>query len=136
MRLDASKLDQFRGYIAAMKHSQFSIPAEMSEVRSCLSPVCSTRSLRVFAHMRALCDQVIQSDFVERRQASQGGEAMTQDDLLFRMTAARCVFHSLAVCLGRSSAVQLADQELYMCVRVCVCACPSSQASRLVVRRD
>ncbi|KAG0665895.1 hypothetical protein C6P46_005989 [Rhodotorula mucilaginosa] len=63
VRPDASKLDQFRGYIAAMKHSQFSIPAEMSEV--------------------------IQSDFVERRQASQGGEAMTQDDLLFRMTAAR-----------------------------------------------
>lgn len=36
-------------------------------------------------------EQVIQSDYVERRQASQGGEAMTQDDLLFRMTAARCV---------------------------------------------
>ncbi|GAA5977961.1 hypothetical protein JCM10908_004177 [Rhodotorula pacifica] len=62
-RPDASKLDQFRGYIAGMKHSSFSIPPEMSEV--------------------------IQSDFVERRQASQGGEAMTQDDLLFRMTAAR-----------------------------------------------
>lgn len=35
--------------------------------------------------------QVIQSDFVERRQASHGGEGMSQDDLLFRMTAARCV---------------------------------------------
>ncbi|BGP13969.1 hypothetical protein JCM10213v2_001907 [Rhodosporidiobolus nylandii] len=32
---------------------------------------------------------VIQADFVERRQASQGGEGMSQDDLLFRMTAAR-----------------------------------------------
>ncbi|GAA5874258.1 hypothetical protein JCM3774_000922 [Rhodotorula dairenensis] len=63
VRPDASKLDRFRAYVATMKHSSFSIPAEMSEV--------------------------IQSDFVERRQASQGGEAMTQDDLLFRMTAAR-----------------------------------------------
>ncbi|POY76677.1 hypothetical protein BMF94_0269 [Rhodotorula taiwanensis] len=62
-KIDEAKLDRFRSYISTMKHAPFSIPAEMSEV--------------------------IQSDFVERRQASQGGEAMTQDDLLFRMTAAR-----------------------------------------------
>jgi hypothetical protein len=35
------------------------------------------------------CSQVIQADFVERRQKSVGGEGMTQEDLLFRMTAAR-----------------------------------------------
>ncbi|GAA5862180.1 hypothetical protein JCM8547_007765 [Rhodosporidiobolus lusitaniae] len=57
------KLDAFRFFIATAKHSHFSIPESMSEV--------------------------IQADFVERRQASQGGEGMSQDDLLFRMTAAR-----------------------------------------------
>ena len=35
--------------------------------------------------------QVIQADFVERRQASHGGEGMSQDDLLFRLGAARYV---------------------------------------------
>ncbi|GAA6026949.1 hypothetical protein JCM8097_005989 [Rhodosporidiobolus ruineniae] len=57
------KLDQFRSMIAGAKHSAFSIPPEMSEI--------------------------IQADYVERRQASQGGEGMSQDDLLFRMTASR-----------------------------------------------
>jgi len=33
--------------------------------------------------------QVIQADFVERRQKSIGGEGITQEDLLFRMTVAR-----------------------------------------------
>lgn len=33
--------------------------------------------------------EVIQADFVERRQKSVAGEGMTQEDLLFRMTAAR-----------------------------------------------
>ncbi|GAA5833275.1 hypothetical protein JCM11251_005191 [Rhodosporidiobolus azoricus] len=57
------KLDAFRSFISNAKHSSFSIPEDMSSV--------------------------IQADFVERRQASQGGEGMSQDDLLFRMTAAR-----------------------------------------------
>ncbi|GAA5927019.1 hypothetical protein JCM10213_005555 [Rhodosporidiobolus nylandii] len=56
-------LEAFRSFISTAKHASFSIPDEMSEV--------------------------IQADFVERRQASQGGEGMSQDDLLFRMTAAR-----------------------------------------------
>ncbi|BGP30158.1 hypothetical protein JCM10296v2_001910 [Rhodotorula toruloides] len=60
---DKAKLDQFRSFISAAKYSLFDIPEGMSEV--------------------------IQSDFVERRQASHGGEGMSQDDLLFRMTAAR-----------------------------------------------
>ncbi|GAA5996352.1 uncharacterized protein JCM10292_007553 [Rhodotorula paludigena] len=63
--LDKAKLDAFRAFIAEMKNADFSIPEGMSEV--------------------------IQSDFVERRQASHGGEGMSQDDLLFRMTAARLV---------------------------------------------
>jgi hypothetical protein len=55
VRPDASKLDQFRGYIAAMKHSQFSIPAEMSEVSSCLSLRSARRNGRacVWAHSYA-----------------------------------------------------------------------------------
>ncbi|GAA6044679.1 hypothetical protein NBRC10513_004549 [Rhodotorula toruloides] len=60
---DKAKLNQFRSFISAAKYSTFDIPEGMSEV--------------------------IQSDFVERRQASHGGEGMSQDDLLFRMTAAR-----------------------------------------------
>lgn len=31
---DESKLDEFRGYISAMKHASFSIPTEMSDVRA------------------------------------------------------------------------------------------------------
>ncbi|GAA5888198.1 hypothetical protein JCM6882_000317 [Rhodosporidiobolus microsporus] len=57
------KLEAFRSFISTAKHSTFSIPEDMSAV--------------------------IQADFVERRQSSQGGEGMSQDDLLFRMTAAR-----------------------------------------------
>ncbi|CDR48017.1 hypothetical protein NBRC10512_002616 [Rhodotorula toruloides] len=60
---DKAKLDQFRSFISTAKYSTFDIPEGMSEV--------------------------IQSDFVARRQASHGGEGMSQDDLLFRMTAAR-----------------------------------------------
>ncbi|BGP22901.1 hypothetical protein JCM10295v2_001792 [Rhodotorula toruloides] len=62
-RPDKAKLDQLRSFISAAKYSTFDIPEGMSEV--------------------------IQSDFVERRQASHGGEGMSQDDLVFRMTAAR-----------------------------------------------
>lgn len=60
---DEDKLDRFRDFLATFKHAEFNIPPEMSEV--------------------------IQADFVERRQKSVGGEGMTQEDLLFRMTAAR-----------------------------------------------
>ncbi|GAA5835425.1 hypothetical protein JCM9279_004537 [Rhodotorula babjevae] len=61
--LSSAKLDQFRSFIGEMKHAEFNIPEGMSEV--------------------------IQADFVERRQASHGGEGMSQDDLLFRLGAAR-----------------------------------------------
>ena len=60
----ATQLDAFRAFLHHMRLSSFSIPENMSEV--------------------------IQSDFVDRRQKSVGGEGMTQEDLLFRMTAARC----------------------------------------------
>ncbi|GAA5978846.1 hypothetical protein JCM11641_003584 [Rhodosporidiobolus odoratus] len=63
IRPSKAKLEAFRSFLATMKHSPFSIPEQMSEI--------------------------IQADFVERRQASQGGEGMSQDDLLFRMTVAR-----------------------------------------------
>lgn len=67
-------------------------------------------------------EQVIQSDYVERRQASQGGEAMTQDDLLFRMTAARCV---------RAFLPALSEQTDSDRAGV-----PPVQVARPVVRRD
>ncbi|BGP38039.1 hypothetical protein JCM10450v2_001972 [Rhodotorula kratochvilovae] len=70
---EKAKLDQFRAFIAQAKQAEFSIPEGMSEV--------------------------IQSDFVERRQASHGGEGMSQDDLLFRLTAARL----LALSYGETS---------------------------------
>ena len=38
--------------------------------------------------------EVIQGDFVKRRQESVGGEAMTQEDLLFRMGASRWALFS------------------------------------------
>ncbi|GAA5991954.1 hypothetical protein JCM5350_001318 [Sporobolomyces pararoseus] len=60
------ELDRFRSYIQTVKYSEFSIPPEMSDV--------------------------IQADFVERRQSSHSGGtggAMTQEDLLFRMTVSR-----------------------------------------------
>lgn len=47
-----------------------------------LSCLCVARTL-------TRLPQIIQADFVERRQKSVGGEGMTQEDLLFRMTAAR-----------------------------------------------
>ncbi|ORY61928.1 mini-chromosome maintenance replisome factor-domain-containing protein [Leucosporidium creatinivorum] len=59
----AEKLEAFRSFLAKMKASDFTIPPEMSEI--------------------------IQADFVERRQKSVAGEGMSQEDLLFRMTAAR-----------------------------------------------
>ncbi|GAA6056399.1 hypothetical protein JCM3770_000683 [Rhodotorula araucariae] len=70
---DKAKLDQFRAFIAEMKQADFTIPEGMSEV--------------------------IQADFVERRQASHGGEGISQDDLLFRLTAARL----LALSYGETS---------------------------------
>ncbi|GAA5975722.1 hypothetical protein JCM21900_006293 [Sporobolomyces salmonicolor] len=59
----SDKLEGFRSFLSTMKAAEFTIPEDMSEV--------------------------IQTDFVERRQQSHGGEAMSQEDLLFRMTAAR-----------------------------------------------
>ncbi|GAA5863858.1 hypothetical protein JCM1840_005793 [Sporobolomyces johnsonii] len=59
----SDKLEAFRSFLSTMKAAEFTIPEEMSEV--------------------------IQADFVERRQQSHGGEGMSQEDLLFRMTAAR-----------------------------------------------
>ncbi|GAA5953960.1 hypothetical protein JCM3765_000708 [Sporobolomyces pararoseus] len=59
-------LDRFRSFIQTVKYSDFLIPPEMSDV--------------------------IQADFVERRQSSHSGGAggaMTQEDLLFRMTVSR-----------------------------------------------
>lgn len=132
MRPDASKLDQFRGYIASMKHSQFSIPAEMSEVRVVSALGLPDETGRACSYAR-FAAQVIQSDFVERRQASQGGEAMTQDDLLFRMTAARCVFIRSLFALG---APRRSSSLIGSSLSLCVCVCPTLQASRLVVRRD
>ncbi|CEQ39904.1 SPOSA6832_01455 [Sporobolomyces salmonicolor] len=66
----SDQLDGFRSFLSTMKAAEFTIPEEMSEV--------------------------IQTDFVERRQQSHGGEAMSQEDLLFRMTAARYAHPSLA----------------------------------------
>ncbi|GAA5883357.1 hypothetical protein JCM16303_006707 [Sporobolomyces ruberrimus] len=60
------ELNRFRSFLQDAKYSQFSIPPSMSDV--------------------------IQSDFVERRQSSHAGGsggAMTQEDLLFRMTVSR-----------------------------------------------
>lgn len=61
--LSEDQLARFRSFLATMRNSPFTIPETMSEV--------------------------IQADFVERRQKSVAGEGMTQEDLLFRMTAAR-----------------------------------------------
>ncbi|GAA5941819.1 uncharacterized protein JCM15063_000785 [Sporobolomyces koalae] len=62
-----SRLNEFRALLYSLKHSDFKIPEHMSSV--------------------------IQADFVERRQNSHAGPgtAMTQEDLLFRMTVSRLV---------------------------------------------
>ncbi|GAA5900559.1 uncharacterized protein JCM6883_002882 [Sporobolomyces salmoneus] len=64
---DEEELRRFRTFIQKVKYEEFSIPPEMSDV--------------------------IQADFVSRRQASHSGGgtsgAMTQEDLLFRMTVSR-----------------------------------------------
>ncbi|GAA5901458.1 hypothetical protein JCM8208_001808 [Rhodotorula glutinis] len=78
----AAKLDRFRSFIGEMKHAEFRIPEGMSEV--------------------------IQADFVERRQASHGGEGMSQDDLLFRLGAARL----LALSYGETSLSKEAWQRM------------------------
>ncbi|GAA5929302.1 hypothetical protein JCM3775_002304 [Rhodotorula graminis] len=77
-----AKLDQFRSFIDEMKHAEFSIPEGMGEV--------------------------IQTDFVERRQASHGGEGMSQDDLLFRLGAARL----LALSYGETTLSKEAWQRM------------------------
>lgn len=58
-----TQLANFRAFLSTMRNSAFTIPDTMSEI--------------------------IQADFVDRRQKSVAGEGMTQEDLLFRMTAAR-----------------------------------------------
>ncbi|SCV69116.1 BQ2448_2136 [Microbotryum intermedium] len=60
---DESKLMRWRSFLHEFKHGSFNVPEHMSEL--------------------------IQADFVERRSKSVGGQGMTQDDLVFRMTASR-----------------------------------------------
>ncbi|KAI5479566.1 hypothetical protein MNV49_003303 [Pseudohyphozyma bogoriensis] len=81
-----AKLAAFRSFIRTMKHVDFTIPEEMSEV--------------------------IQADFVDRRQKSVGGEAMTQEDLLFRMGAARLLALSRGeAALSKDAWLQCADLD-------------------------
>ncbi|GAA5836579.1 hypothetical protein JCM5353_003723 [Sporobolomyces roseus] len=82
LSLSKEKLTAFRSFIHSTKHSRFSIPPSMSDV--------------------------IQSDFVSRRQSSHsgGGGAMTQEDLLFRMTVSRL----MALSWGRREL----DEESWM----------------------
>ncbi|KAM0792235.1 hypothetical protein ACM66B_004930 [Microbotryomycetes sp. NB124-2] len=63
------QLGRFRSYIARMREAELTIPEEMTEV--------------------------IQADFVDRRQKSVGGNGMSQEDLLFRMTVARLMASSM-----------------------------------------
>lgn len=63
-----------------------------------MSEVCAYPALEIFCtRTHFLATKVIQEDFVKRRRESVGGEAMTQEDLLFRMNAARyalsCAIH-------------------------------------------
>lgn len=81
------QLEQFRAFLLNQKQATFTIAPEMAEVRLSLLEDKSA----VVAERRAHRLQVIQSDYVERRQKSVGGEGMTSDDLIFRMTAARFV---------------------------------------------
>ena len=63
----ATQLASFRSFLATQKYAEYlPLPAEMSEV--------------------------IQADFVKRRQESVGGDAITQEDLAFRMNASRYDF--------------------------------------------
>ncbi|KAL8292985.1 hypothetical protein RQP46_000679 [Phenoliferia psychrophenolica] len=74
-------LSAFRSFLATQKDAEFlPLPADMSEV--------------------------IQGDYVKRRAASVGGEAMTQEDLLFRMGASRL----LALSHGKSAL----DEEVWL----------------------
>ncbi|GAA6059426.1 hypothetical protein JCM10212_003658 [Sporobolomyces blumeae] len=80
------QLDRYRSFLSCAKHASFTIPPEMSDV--------------------------IQHDFVERRQASQGGEGMTQEDLLFRMTASRLLALSRGkTALDRDSWIETAELD-------------------------
>ncbi|SCZ97665.1 BZ3500_MvSof-1268-A1-R1_Chr4-3g07350 [Microbotryum saponariae] len=65
------KLSEWRSFLHTFKHDPFSVPESMSET--------------------------IQADFVDRRSKSVGGQGMTQDDLVFRMTASRL----MALSFGR-----------------------------------
>ncbi|KAK4053744.1 hypothetical protein OIV83_001400 [Microbotryomycetes sp. JL201] len=65
----ADQLERFRAYIAGAREADLNIPEEMTEV--------------------------IQADFVDRRQKSVGGSGMSQEDLLFRMTVARLMASSM-----------------------------------------
>ncbi|KDE08024.1 hypothetical protein MVLG_01726 [Microbotryum lychnidis-dioicae p1A1 Lamole] len=65
------KLFEWRSFLHTFKHASFSVPESMSET--------------------------IEADFVDRRSKSVGGQGMTQDDLVFRMTASRL----MALSFGR-----------------------------------
>ncbi|KAK4058932.1 hypothetical protein OIO90_000378 [Microbotryomycetes sp. JL221] len=71
------QLGQFRSFINETRAKDLLIPQDMTEV--------------------------IQSDYVERRQKSVGGNGMSQEDLLFRMTAASEAVRLMALSMSETS---------------------------------